>query len=155
MALKFYSRCLKIVSLWLPPFNLISISTRVFLWGAAPVVWLWVWSNHGQELPSAPQGCSAPFTVEHWGNLLGWSQGFFPKPPNQKLLQFIHSFIILAINSPYEQKINRASKHFQGIIGCHPIITQRDWTSGFEITRRVAFFYWDGSSKHEYPWKAC
>lgn len=125
--------------------------------------WLWVWSSHGQEVLSAPQGCwapadfhgcSAPFTVEHWRNLLGWSHGFFLKPPNQTLLRFIHSFIIIAINSPYEQKINRASKHFQGIIGCHPIITQKDWMSGFEITRSVAFFYWDGSSKTGIPMKS-
>lgn len=80
-------------------------------------------------------GAEAPLISVHAQHLslwspLGYSHGFFPKPPNQKLLHFVHSFIIIAINSPYEQKINSVSKHFQGIISCRPIITQKiEWVA--------------------------
>lgn len=76
------------------------------------------------------RGCLAPCTAEHGVNHLGYIHHVSPKPSNQKFLCCIHSLIIIAINNPNEQKINSASKHFQGIISCRPIITQKiEWVA--------------------------
>lgn len=76
------------------------------------------------------RGCPAPCAAERGVNHSGYIHHVSPKPSNQKLLCCFRSFIIIAINSPNEQKINSASKHFQGIISCRPIITQKvEWVA--------------------------